>query len=115
MTEPAPQREVWIALVGVSPKPGTDLLGSAKGAWVNVLAWASDPKEYRTAVHEALEHYGLDLIGIEDLEPLGRRLQRTVVDPHLLRLANEVTATGFARFGPFHTYEDDENSHSLVS
>jgi hypothetical protein len=101
-------REVWIGLVGVYARPGVDLLGDAHSAWVNILASAASGSEYRAAIKEALDHYGLDLRAIEDSEPLSVRLRRTAVDVELLRLADEVKSTGLARFGTFHTFAGED-------
>ncbi len=105
----APGKEVWIALVGVKPREGTDLLGeNAKGAYVNILAWVSDAKGYRAEIEHALDDYGLSLITIEDMEPLFKRTAKFIIDEELQRLAEEVKKTKNVRFGAFHTYLNEE-------
>jgi hypothetical protein len=43
-------REVWIGLVEVKPRPSVTILGGYVGAIVNALAWISSESEYATAV-----------------------------------------------------------------
>lgn len=104
-------KEVWIGLVGVVPRPGNDLLGKAKQGFVNILALAASTSEYGAQVERVLDELGLDVTEIEDSEPLSERLSKWTVDPEISRLAQEVNSTGFARFGTFHVYEDEDESN----
>ena len=48
-----PDREGWIGLVEVKPRPGVTILGGCVGAIVNALAWVSSESEYAAAVGDA--------------------------------------------------------------
>lgn len=96
--------EVWIGMVHVRTTPSAVVLADSSGGWVNVLAWAQTPDEYRSQVSEAIAYYGLELRSIEDVEPLRLRLGKASVEPLLNQRAKEVEATQMLRFGTFHTY-----------
>jgi hypothetical protein len=96
--------EVWIGLVEVVPRPGTDLLGSVSGAFVNFLVLATNESEYRDRVQTATSECGLKTVKIEDIEPLRMRLSRTSIDDELMSLAEEIEKRGGFKFGTFHTF-----------
>jgi hypothetical protein len=97
---------VWIGLVGVTPRPGADcvLNDAAKGAFVNVLAYATNEAEFRSEVEQALHDLGLTAHEFEDIERFAERLAKWEVDDELQALADEVEATQGVRFGTFHNY-----------
>ncbi len=96
--------EVWIGMAHVIPRIGSTVLGDAPGAWVTVLAWATDSASYRSLVYAAAAHYELALESLEDIESLSARSRRLTLDRTLLKLAKEVEVTHGLRFGAFHTY-----------
>lgn len=78
-------------------------------AFVNAMAMAHDEHTFTTIVRSALRKLGFDTVDLEDPEPLRLRLESWTVDQQLIELAEQVRATGEARFGPFYTWvEDDE-------
>ena len=99
--------QIWIGLADVTQRIGTGILCDAKGAWVNVLIPAANPAECRSLLHSALELYGLELQELQELEPLDTRLETATVERELLRLAEEARASGYLRFGEFHSYPDE--------
>lgn len=102
-------KEVWIGLVNVKANAGVDFFSEeVKGAYVNIMAWASSISEYQQEIEGALSHYGLKLESIENVEPLSARLAEAIVDESLLSLAEEVKSTGKVRFGIFHEYENED-------
>lgn len=98
------RREVHIGMVGVVPAKGSDLLGNAKGAYVNVLALASTPQEYEDEVQRALGGLGLFAFEFEDVEPFANRASQRSLEADLYVLAAEVSETGQPRFATFHTF-----------
>jgi hypothetical protein len=99
--------EVWIGLATVHQRPGAGILLDENDAYVQMLAWASSPDDFRFAVEQAFDEYGFDLLELEDVESLALRRQRAVVDPDLIAKAEEVKLTGFPRFGSFVTWQSD--------
>jgi len=98
--------EVYIGMVGVVPILGSDLLGDAKGAYVNVLALASEPQDYEAGVRRALEDLGLSPFEFEDVEPFVKRASQRILEEHLHVLALEVSESGQVRFATFHTFNN---------
>jgi acetylornithine/succinyldiaminopimelate/putrescine aminotransferase len=103
-------KQMWIGTVGVRTKKGNeDLLGFAKGAYVNVLAIAADERDYRAQILEALHEMGFELVELEDVELARQRSERIGIEQPLLGKMDEVQETGYARFGTFYTFEAEDN------
>ena len=96
--------KVFIGMVGVSATSRSNILGHAKGAYVNVLAFASTKDEYESQVTKAVEDLGLFAFEFEDVEPFERRAAQRVIDDSLHMLAAEVLETKHPRFAAFHTF-----------
>ena len=69
MGETSEQTQVWIAVVGVVPREGCELLSANEGAYINFLTLARSEAEYRAKVSGALSYYGLELEEFEDVRP----------------------------------------------
>ena len=105
-------KEVWIGLVRVRPRPKSDILEFDKGAYVNVLAFASNETDYLAQVKKALKQYALTLEETEDVEPFSQRKTKYELSKELYRLAQETSATQEVRVGVFHTFPlDDSEGH----
>jgi len=72
MGEKSEQTQVWIAVVGVAPREGCELLSVNKGAYINFLTLANSEAEYRAKVSGALGYYCLELLEFEDVRPFSR-------------------------------------------
>ena len=105
------RKEIWIGLVGVTPRPGNNLIGDAKGAYVNVLASAKSASEYTDKVERALDEVGLNLIEIENPEPLAERLSKWSVDEEIMMMAETVKKIDSVVFGTFYEYDSDDEAH----
>lgn len=102
------RRKVWIGLVGVESHPGNDLLGDARGAYVNVVTLASSVSDYTDRVRAAVNELGLRLTEIENPEPLSRRTAKYAVNEEILTMANTARKLDSVTFGTFYPYEDNE-------
>jgi len=99
------QSEIFIGLVGVGALPTCDILGNSKGAYVNVLAFASTAEEFEVEVNRAVADLGLFVIECEDIEPFAQRAAQRLLDDELHELAAEVHKTRQLRFATFHTFD----------
>ena len=97
-------RQVWIGLVSVTPQPGNDMLGDAKGAFVNALVLAENATEYEEQVRRALADLRLTPYDFEEVEAFSDRISKWSIGNELHLLAEEVRQTGNPRFGTFHNY-----------
>lgn len=102
----ASRKTTWIGLIEVVPREGSDFLGSAEGAFVNVVALASNASDYRESVERAVNELGLDLVDVEDAEPLSNRLKKWTVDEEIRDMAETVKRLGSVAFGTFDTYKN---------
>lgn len=81
------------------------------GAYVNVLAAAEDRDEYTFRAQAAvLNELELDVLGIEDAEPMEERLQSDAPEEGLLTLAEQAGTSGEVMLGTFHTYGPEGES-----
>jgi hypothetical protein len=101
-------KTVWIGLAEVSQRPGAGVLMDRNAAAVNVLALACDRESFERAVSDAFDRMGFDVVGLEDPEPLARRLEVATVDEELLKRADDVRETGQVQFGTWHTWQSDD-------
>lgn len=100
-------KTTWIGLIEVVPREGSKFLGSAEGAFVNVAALASNASDYKVIVERALSELGLDLVGVEDAEPLSSRLKKWTVDDEIKDMAETVKRIGSVAFGTFDTFKTE--------
>ena len=61
------QSDIWIGMVEVRPFFNSELLTNAKGAFVNVLAWATDLEEFRHKIEELMEYLHLVECGSDEM------------------------------------------------
>jgi hypothetical protein len=66
-------KKIWIGKVEVRPFEDSVLLADALGAFVNVLTWAADAQEYLRRIRELMHHLHLEMVDIENAEPLENR------------------------------------------
>ena len=98
--------EVWIGLAHVKPKPGNGLLDGAKGAFVPVLAWASNADEFVSRAMDLIGGYDFHVVEIEDIESFKTRLARSPIDKDVVALASSINKDNTAAFASFEAYED---------
>ena len=100
--------DAWIGLVNVIPLPGNNDLLGAKGAYVNVLALASNSDDFRAVVNSEFSAHKFYVVSIEDVERLAERVKHSPLDQELCAIADDVMRTGNIGFGAFHAYQEDE-------
>lgn len=101
-------RELWVGLVEVRPESG-DILGDAKGAFVDIVTWASDRDEYRRNADLVLGKLGLFVVEVENPEPVAERRRKGAtfeeeVEDMIVRAQDIPNAI---IYGTFHTWERD--------
>ncbi len=104
--ESRPKKEdLWIGLVHVKQPNRNGVLGNADQAYANVVALAVDKRDLRMQIRKALDELGLNLIKLEDAEPMAMRLTKHSVHKKLHGLADEVKRDRSVRFDVFQTFE----------
>jgi hypothetical protein len=110
---PAQRKQLWIGAVEVRPLRGkSEILGDRKGAFVNIVTWATDAEQYR---HNAeLVIGGLGALFVSDVlnaEPVEDRRARagSEFDESIEDLISQAHANPNAiLYGTFHTFERDD-------
>ena len=102
-------RELWIGLVEVRKGPDSEFLQGKKGAFTNVITWASTAQEFREKADKLAESLKLFVVDVEDVEPLSERQRRFVIDAKLEDIADEARQNPEAiLYSTFHTYPRDD-------
>jgi hypothetical protein len=112
MSVDSKKKQLWIGLVEVRPLAGNnEILGDAKGAFVNIVTWASNDEEYRRNAELIASKLGLFVSEIENPEPLRVRRMKTTgglgqeIEDMISRAEDNPNAI---IYGTFHTFEKDD-------
>jgi len=73
MTTQLKGKQLWMGLVEVRALKGTRVLTDAKGAFLNLVTWASDAEEFKSKAELVLGKLGLFVVQIENPEPVSIR------------------------------------------
>jgi hypothetical protein len=99
--------EIWIGKLEIRPFFDSALLGDATGAFVNVLTWASNPDQFRRKCGELMDSLHMQLIAIENAEPLASRGSEAGYETEFASLVREVRLNPNAiRYSTFHTWSE---------
>lgn len=99
---------VWLGLVEVTGPPDIPELSGCPGAYVVILAMASDNISYLNQIRKDVESLGLKVVEVAWCLPIKDRTQQYDVEEYLLELAKEVELTSETRFGIFHAWESEK-------
>ena len=107
-TRSGPNKEAWIGLAHVRPKPGTNNLEGALGAFVPVLVLADCAEGFAAAAATCLDSYGFDVIEIEDIELFADRVRTQTVHEDIRKLAASLSPQQPVAVDTFQAYEDEQ-------
>lgn len=100
------QAVIWIGMIEVHSLD-KKLLAEVNGAFVNVLTWATDSVEFHRKARELMDHLHLEVVAIENAEPLAKRGPEEQLDEEIARIAAEVRCNASAiMYSTFHTWRD---------
>lgn len=113
MTDQVEQKRLWIGLVEVRSLPGgSDILGDTKGAFVNIVTWASAAEEYERKANVLIEDLGgLFISEVIDPEPVETRQAKGSYDfdEEIEDMISRAHSNSNAIiYGTFHTFEKDD-------
>lgn len=98
--------EIWIGLAEVLALPGCKRLGTGKGAFVKVMSWANSESDFYSKIRSAVSELDLELIELEDREPLAKRMSRNPGGDETTQMADTArTNPNDIVFGTFHIWE----------
>ena len=108
MAAPSRRQQLWIGLVEVRALKPTEVLGDAKGAFVNVVTWASDADEFKTNAELVLGKLGLFIVEIENPEPVSIRRKKAEFEDEIEdMIARAQDNPNAIIYGTFHTWKRD--------
>jgi hypothetical protein len=106
-------KQLWIGMVEVRPLNGkSEILGDTKGAFVNVVTWASDAEEFKRNAELVIGDLGgLFISEVVNPEPVETRRARTsgVFEEDIEDIISRAQGNPNAIiYGTFHTFEKDD-------
>lgn len=102
-------KELWIGLVEVRAAKGTEILAGAKGAFVNLITWASIIHEFKSNAELVLGDLGLSVVNIESAEPVSVRREKAELDDEIEdMIARAEDNPNAIIYGTFHTWTRDD-------
>lgn len=107
------QKQLWIGMVEVRPMNGkSEILGDTKGAFVNIVTWASDAEQYKRNADLIIGKLGgLCVCEVVDPEPVETRRAR--MGGHFEEDVEEMISRAEGNpnaiiYGTFHMFEKDD-------
>lgn len=99
------KEELWIGLIKVEQSEKDGVLGDADQAYTNIIGLAKNKIDFRSQIKQAVEELKLQLLRLEDAEPLSVRQKKSIIHKDLSILAKEVKKTGKVAFDVFATFD----------
>lgn len=98
-------QELWIGLVQVRARPNCDVLGSAKGAFFNLITWAASGAEFKKKATMLCDDLGLFVEEVEDEMPVSERQKSVILSDEIQELVEQAENNPNAiLYGTFHTW-----------
>ncbi|MDP2523070.1 DUF4123 domain-containing protein [Neptunomonas phycophila] len=109
--------QAWIGACQVMAQPGKLRFweGQALQAIAYAIVLARSPEDYKAQLYQSLQHNGLDLIRLGDVEPLLQRFKTRGMAQDLVQLARQATPASPVIFGRFQALEETEAKPSVPS
>jgi len=103
------ETQLWIGMVEVQPDKSSCFLGNSRGAFVNIVTWASSTDEFRRKAELVLGKLGLLVIEVEGAEPVSTRREKAELSEELEEIIERAGANPRAIIhGTFHTWRRDD-------
>jgi hypothetical protein len=105
------KKQLWIGITEVRPssaKPNRTI-GEAKGAFVNIVTWASDAAEFKRNAELVLDKLSLSVVDVQDPEPVVVRRKKAEFDEEIEDIIDRAESNPNAIiYATFHTYKNDD-------
>lgn len=101
-------KEVWIGLADVAPYAGNNILGSAKGAYVNVVVMAESRSAFQEAATLALDRIGLFVKSFGNVQSKSHYFETHSSSDEFAEIFADAEKDEAVHFHTFHSYKDDE-------
>ena len=107
----AKRKQIWIGMVEVRPlgRRGRELLENAKGAFIDVVTWASGPDEYRSNAARLFSDLDLFVVDVENDETLEARERKKMLTFEIEDMVERARSNpGAIIYGTFHLWSRDD-------
>ena len=103
-------KQLWIGLVDVRPLEGCNILEGARGAFVNIVTWASNAAEFKQKASLVFRELDLCVAGIENSEPVEVRRGREGSFEETMEdiISRAETNPNAIIYSTFHLFEKDD-------
>jgi hypothetical protein len=102
------KKRLWIGKVEVRPLKASRALGTAKGAFVNMVTWASSAEEFRRKANLVLAELDLGIVDVENPEPVSTRRKKAILEDVIEEMITRAQDNPNAIiYGTFHTWDRD--------
>jgi hypothetical protein len=113
MSKRVKAKELWIGAVEVrSLKGAHEILGNMKGAFVNIVTWASDKEEFKNKAELIVDKLGglfvSDVLNPESLEARMGRTGNRFADDVEEMISRAQDNPNAIIYGTFHKFENDD-------
>lgn len=103
------EREAWIGLVHLKPIRVPNILGPGhKGAYVNVVALATDAAQFHASVENAVRRDGLYVVETDDVEPVRVYRRDGRMNEEIEGLIDTLSDLRPIQFDIFDVYTEDD-------
>ncbi len=100
-------KEIWIGMLEVRSRMNAKVIAEASGAFVNVITWADSSEEFCRKATELINGLHLELVSVENPEPLINRGPEEELEFEIVRIADEVRHNPDAiMYSTFHTWSE---------
>ena len=118
MSDKLNHQQMWIGLIKVKQNKRDGVLGDADQAYGNAIGLAKNKNNFRSQIKRRLELVELQLLRLENAEPLQQRMLSSSVHKDILGLVSSVNKDKQIAFDVFATFDEDEEKqliHPILS
>lgn len=99
------RKELWIGLLQVRARPNSAVLGPAKGAYFNMITWATSDAEFKQKAARLCDDLELFVESVEDNMPVSERTKSETLNDELQELVEQAESNPNAvLYGTFHRW-----------
>lgn len=99
MNQKYKQTDLWIGIAKVKQNARNGVLGNVDQAYTNVIGLAKNKPDFRSQVKQSVEALKLQLLRLEEAEPLKIHLTKFTMHEELSALVKEVEEKGGKKSG----------------
>lgn len=96
----------WIGLAEVIPRAKNSLFKKCAGAFVPCVGLASDENNFFELVKHKLDAWHFDVLEIEDIEPLSKRLRKHTLEKSMIDAVGQVSEQSPIAFGELYIFNE---------